>query len=71
MLDPYDLVLQEERELEKDPIKEFYHELLKKYVALVGSPFVLQRLCMHLYKHYSFDMYFDVETLDELYLELL
>jgi hypothetical protein len=62
--------LQEERDIGKDPLKGFYHALLKKYVAMVDSPFVLQRMCMHLYKHHSFDSYFDIETLDEIYLEL-
>ncbi len=69
MIDVFDL--QEQRDIAQDPLKEFYHALLKKHVVLVDSPFVLQRMCMSLYKHHGFDEYFDVETLDEIFLELL
>lgn len=69
MADLYDLL--DEDDIAADTVKSFYHALLKQYVALVGSPFVLQRLSLRLYKRHGFEFYLDFETFQELCLELL
>jgi hypothetical protein len=49
---------------------DFYHTLLKEYVALAGSPFVLERLCMKLYRMDRFCSCLDLEILSEIMDEL-
>lgn len=68
MIDVFDLL--DGFDVDQNPLEGFYRALVKKYVALVDSPFILQRLCMHLYKSQGFDLHFDIETFDEICLEL-
>lgn len=49
---------------------DFYHTLLKEYVSLAGSPFILERLCMKIYKMDRFCSCIDLEILKEIMDEL-
>ena len=50
--------------------EDFYHSLLKEYVALAGSPFILERLCMKLYRMDRFGSCLDLEMIREVMEEL-
>jgi hypothetical protein len=50
--------------------EDFYHSLLKEYVALVGSPFILERLCMKLYRMDRFSSCLDLDIVREVMDEL-
>ena len=45
--------------------EDFYHALLKMYVSLVGSPFVLERFCLRLFRQERFSSHFDLDILKE------
>jgi hypothetical protein len=50
--------------------EDFYHTLLKEYVILAGSPFILERLCMKLYRMDRFASRLDFDILREIMDEL-
>ncbi len=52
-------------------LQEFHYTLLKRYIALVDSPFLLQRLCSTLYREDGYDHIFHEETLEDILLDLM
>ena len=50
--------------------EDFYHLLLKEYVALAGSPYILERLCMKLYRMDRFCSCIDLDILRDIMGEL-
>lgn len=50
--------------------EDFYHFLLKEYVALADSPYILERLCMKLYRMDKFCSYIDLDILRDIMAEL-
>lgn len=50
--------------------EDFYHSLLKEYVALAGNPFILERLCMKLYGMDRFSSCLDLDIVREVMDEL-
>ena len=56
---------------QEQAVQEFQLELLKRYIALVDSPFRLQRLCTALYRRGGYDRIFHEQTLDDMILELI
>jgi hypothetical protein len=57
-------------EEEHDLYGDFHHALLKEYVALVDSPFLLERLCMKHYKEDRFCSRVDLDWIREVVNEL-
>lgn len=51
-------------------IENFYHMLLKEYVTLADSPYILERLCMKLYRMDRFCFYIDLDILRDIMAEL-
>ena len=50
--------------------EDFYHFLLKEYVILADSPYILERLCMKLYKMDEFCSCIHLDILRDIMAEL-
>ncbi|HKL59732.1 MAG TPA: hypothetical protein VJ863_07525 [Sphaerochaeta sp.] len=50
--------------------EDFYHLLLKEYVALADSPYILERICMKLYRMDRFCSHIDLDILRDMMVEL-
>lgn len=52
-------------------LQKFHYTLLKRYIRLVDSPFLLKRLCSTMYEEDGYDQIFHEQTLENILLDLM
>lgn len=52
-------------------LQQFHYTLLKRYIRLVDSPFLLKRLCTTMYREDGYDRIFHEDTLEDILLDLM
>ncbi len=55
----------------EETLQQFHYTLLKRYIALVDSPFLLKRLCSTMYREDGYDQIFHEQTLEDILLDLM